>query len=149
MSATESAPRVIKRPLPNPPPESLPFWEGAKEHRLMLPRCNACGKSWFPPSRRCTHCLSDDTRWIEASGKGRIHSFVTVHRVYHAAFAEAVPYIVAFVELAEGPRMLTNIVGVAPEDARCGMPVAVVFDDIEGWGALPKFAPPKDSQPPA
>ena len=128
------------RPLPNPPPESAPFLSAAREKRLSIPRCNACGQAWFPPSIRCPHCLSDDTQWEDASGRGKIFSFVVVHRVYHAYFADKVPYVVAVVELAEGPRLLTNIVDIDPSQVRCGMDVVVTFEDAAPDVTIPKFS---------
>ena len=77
------------------------------------------------------------------SGRGKIFSFVTYHRVYHPAFAKEVPYVVALVELDEGPRLLTNIVGVPPEQVVCDMPVKVIFDDYDEDVAVPKFTPLK------
>jgi uncharacterized OB-fold protein len=131
--------RKASKPRPRPAPESLPFWEAARAHRLQLPRCNACSRHWFPPARRCPHCLSSDLVWVEASGRGRIYSFVVFHRVYHPAFESDVPYVVAIVELDEGPRLLTNIVGTPPEDVRCDMRVRVIFEDFNDY-TLPKFA---------
>jgi uncharacterized protein len=112
MAAVEEAKPKPAKPIPVPSPESAPFWKAAREHRLLVPRCNTCGKSWFPPSQLCPHCLSGDTGWIEASGRGHVFSFVVFHRVYHPAFTDEVPYVVAIVELEEGPRMLTNVIGV-------------------------------------
>jgi uncharacterized OB-fold protein len=127
------------KPQPRPSPESLPFWEGAKAHKLLLPRCNACRQFWFPPSARCVHCLSSDFAWNESGGAGRIYSFVVFHRVYHPAFEQGVPYAVAIIELDEGPRMLANIVGTSPDDVRCDMRVHVVFED-RGDQTIPQFA---------
>lgn len=134
---------IVAKPLPRPAPESLPYWEAARQHRLELPRCNACGKFWFPPSRFCPHCLAADFAWIPVSGKGRIYSFVVFHRIYHPAFAGEVPYVVALVELAEGPRLLSNIVGIPSDNVRCNMAVEVVFDDMAEGVAVPKFTPAK------
>jgi uncharacterized OB-fold protein len=133
---TEKYPR---KPVPRPSPESLPFWQGAKEKRLILPRCNNCGQFWFPPSQRCRHCLAADFSWQRAAGTGRIYSFVVYHRVYHPAFEGEVPYVVAIVELDEGPRLLTNIVGTPPENVRCDARVRVCFQEREGM-ALPMFS---------
>ncbi|HXJ02746.1 MAG TPA: Zn-ribbon domain-containing OB-fold protein [Micropepsaceae bacterium] len=133
---TEQHPR---KPSPRPSPESLPFWNGAKAHRLMLPRCHACGQFWFPPSQRCRHCLSSDFAWEHVAGTGCIYSFVVYHRVYHPAFEAEVPYVVAIVELDEGPRLLTNIVGTDPDDVRCDARVRVVFEDTESEMTIPKF----------
>lgn len=130
-----------RKPLPQPAPESAPYWKAAAKHRFELPRCNTCGKYWFPPSRSCPHCLAADFAFAPASGRGKVYSFVTFHRVYHPAFAGEVPYVVALVELEEGPRLLTNIVGIEPEAVRCEMPVKVVYDDVADNLAVPKFTP--------
>jgi uncharacterized protein len=130
-----------RKPLPRPAPESVPFWEAANNHRLELPRCNACGKFWFPPSRSCPHCLAADFAWTPVSGRGTVFSFVVFHRVYHPAYEGEVPYVVALIALEEGPRMLSNVVGIPPEQVRCDMPVKVVFDDVADGVALPKFTP--------
>lgn len=127
------------KPKPRPAPESLPYWEAARAHRLSIPKCAACERFWFPPSRTCPHCLSADYSFTDVSGRGKIYSFVTYHRVYRPAFAEDVPYVVALVELEEGPRLLTNILGVAPEEVRCDMQVEVVFDDVDETCSIPKF----------
>jgi uncharacterized OB-fold protein len=127
------------KPQPKPSPESAPFWEGAKAHKLLLPRCKSCGRFWFPPSRRCVHCLSSDFNWVESVGLGRIYSFVVFHRVYHPAFESDVPYTVAIVELDEGPRLLANIVGAPSDDIRCDILVRVVFED-RGDQTIPQFA---------
>ena len=130
-----------RKPVPRPAPESVHYWQAAREHRLELPRCNACGQFWFPPSQSCPHCLAADFAWAAVSGVGKVFSFVTFHRVYHPAFARDVPYVVALVELAEGPRLLSNIVGVPPDAVACDMPVKVVFDDVAEDVSIPKFAP--------
>ena len=103
--------------------------EAAKEHRLELPKCNACG-FWFPPSQSCPHCLAADFAFKPVSGRGTVFSFVTFHRVHHPAFASEVPYVVALVELEEGPRLVSNIVGIPVDKVKCEMPVKVVFDDV-------------------
>jgi len=140
--STDEIQRAPKqKPIPQPAPESVPFWEAAKRHRLEIPRCNACGKHWFPPSQACPHCLAADFAFVPVSGRGKVFSFVTFHRVYHPAFATEVPYVVALVELEEGPRMLSNIVGAKPENVVCEMPVKVVFDDVAQGVSVPKFEP--------
>ena len=126
------------KPIPRPAVESAPYWEAAKAHKLLLPRCDACGQFWFPPSQRCTHCLSAHFTWHEASSHGRIYSFVVYHRVYHPAFEQDVPYAVAIVELDEGPRLLANIVGTPPDAIRCDMRVRVVFEE-RGDQTIPQF----------
>lgn len=129
------------KPLPHPSPESARYWQAAREHRLEIQRCNACQRFWFPPSQSCPHCLAADFTWTRASGRGKVFSFVTFHRVYHPAFAKDVPYVVALVELAEGPRLLTNIVGISADAVACEMPVQVTFDDFTEDVSVPKFVP--------
>ncbi len=130
-----------RKPKPRPAPESLPYWQTAREHRLALPKCEACQQFWFPPSRTCPHCLSTRFSFETVSGKGKIYSFVTFHRVYRPAFEHDVPYVVALVELDEGPRLLTNILGVAYDQVTCDMRVEVVFDDFDSEISIPKFRP--------
>lgn len=141
MDDTSPAATPPAKPVPVPSPESAPYWEAARNHRFVLPRCSACGMFWFPPSQLCPHCLSGKPVWSEASGRGTVFSFVVFHRVYHPAFAGEVPYVVALVELAEGPRLLSNIVGIPHDEVRVGMPVHVVFDDAGEGVAVPKFTP--------
>ena len=127
------------KPVPVPTADSAPYWAAARQHRLTIQFCTACGKGRFPPSSRCPHCLSADAEWRAVSGAGRIFSFVVVHRISDRAFATEVPYTVAIIELAEGPRMLSNIVGVSPDEVDIGMAVTVVFDDVSPEIAIPKF----------
>ncbi len=129
------------KPLPRPTPESQPFWDGCRRHELLLQHCRACGRWWHPPSTLCPTCWSGDFAWEPASGRGTLFSWVVYGRVYHSGFREDVPYNVAVVALEEGPRMLTNVVGVIPDEIRCGMPVEVVFDDVTPDVTLPKVRP--------
>ena len=131
----------IARPMPDPAPASKPFWNGARQHKLMIPRCEACGQAWFPPSGRCPNCLSADHRWIQASGRGAVFSFAVVHRVYHRYFEGKTPYVIGVIELEEGPRLISNVVDIPPEQIRCNMPVEVVFEDVGDEFCLPKFRP--------
>jgi uncharacterized OB-fold protein len=140
MSAETKPSPVPERPLPEPSPESKAFWQAAREHRLLLRCCNACGKFWFPPSSICPHCLSDNIGWQDAKGCGHVYSFVVFHRMYHPAFAKEVPYVVAVIELDEGPRLVSNVVGIDPGSVRCGMRVQVTYDDVSPDVTLPKFA---------
>jgi len=130
---------LIPKPKPRPAPESLPYWQAAREHRLALPKCEDCQKFWFPPSRTCPHCLSANFSFQNVSGKGKIFSFVTFHRVYRPAFTNDVPYVVALIELDEGPRLLSNIMGVTHDQVKCEMRVEVVFDDYDEDISIPKF----------
>ena len=138
-ATNKTSDKIVEKPVPRPAPESVPYWQAAREHRLALPRCEACEAFWFPPSRSCPHCLSPDFKFENVSGRGKIYSFVTFHRVYHPAFEAEVPYVVALVELEEGPRLLTNILGVSADQVACDTAVEVVFDDVSDEFSVPKF----------
>lgn len=129
------------KPLPQPSATSRPFWDGCRTHTLMLQRCLHCGTFRFPPRRLCPECLSAEGEWRRGSGRGRIYSFVVYHRLYHPAFAADLPYNVAVVELTEGPKLVSTIVGCANADLRCDMPVEVIFEDVTPEVTLPKFRP--------
>lgn len=97
-------------------PEAGPFLQAhrdaLREGRLTFPRCAACGHAWLPPREHCPACLSSDWAWEDATGRAKVVSWVVYHRAFHPAFADRVPYNVAVVELDEGPRMISNVVGV-------------------------------------
>jgi hypothetical protein len=133
-----------QKPIPRPAPESVPYWRAAAERRFELPHCNACSKYYFPPARSCPHCLSADVGFAPASGRGKVFSFVVFDRVYHPAFEAETPYAVALIELEEGPRMISNVIGVDPEKLRCEAPVTVVFDEVADGVSIPKFRPADD-----
>jgi len=129
---------TIPRPLPEADESSRPFFDGAMEGRLMLMRCSDCGAWRLPARQHCDACLSENYTWEQASGRGTVRTFGIMHQRYHPGFET--PYNVTIVELEEGPRLPTNIVGAEGEDIRVGMPVVVQFerhDDV----ALPKFRP--------
>lgn len=129
---------TIQKPLPEPDEESAPFFQGAMEGRLMLMKCSACG-TWRMPARKlCDNCLSPEYTWEQAIGRGTLYTFSIMHQQFHPGFQ--VPYNIATVELEEGPRINTNIVGVANGQLRVGMPLVVEFEKHEDV-ALPKFRP--------
>ena len=130
-----------KKPLPVPSELSPPFWESCRRHELVVQRCHSCAAFRFPPAPLCPECLSEATEWKRVSGRGRVFSFVVFRRVYHPAFEADLPYTVALVELDEGPRLISNVVGCPPEDVTCDMPVEVVFEDVTPEVTLPKFRP--------
>ena len=132
------------RPLPQPiTPEARPYWDGAREGKLMLPRCQTCGKPFFYPRVACPFCGSRAIEWFRASGRGRLHSFEIAHQILNRAFKVKTPVVLAMVELEEGPRLLTNLVNVAPDPKaiRCDMPVEVAFEKLTDEIALPVFQP--------
>ena len=95
----------------------------------------------------CPECLSTEWVWTKVSGRGIVYSFVVFHRVYHTGFKDEVPYVVAVVELEEGPRLMSNIIGCDPNAVHCDMPVEVVFDDVSEEVTLPKFRLRQDGRP--
>lgn len=131
------------KPLPNPsnPELTRPFWEAAKRHELVMPRCRMCASVFFYPREICPSCFSADLEWVPVSGKGRVHSFTVVYQPGIAAFRDDTPYIYVMVQLDEGPRMVSNLVGCAIEDAKVDMPVTAVFDDVTPEVTLVKFQP--------
>ena len=126
-------------PIPVPSPETRPFWDAAKRHALELPRCRACGTMHYYPRGACPACLSGDLAWERVSGKGTLHTFTIVNRG-QKGFPVPTPYVLAIVELDEGPRLTSNIVA-APESVKVGMPVVVQFDDVTPEHTLVKFKP--------
>jgi uncharacterized OB-fold protein len=117
-----------------------PYWKAAAEHRLALPRCLDCETVFFYPRLRCPSCWSDRLEWVDAAGTGTVWSFTWVHvPFYDDAWNDDVPYCVGLVELDEGVRLVTNIVGVAPDEVAVGDRVRVVFDDVTAEVTLPKF----------
>ncbi len=121
--------------------ELEPFFEAARERRLVVQRCISCGALRFPARGLCTTCLSTESEWTPVSGRGEVYSFFWMHQVYHPAFAEKVPYAVAVVRLDEGPRMTTNILDCPKEQLRIGLPVEVVFEARGPDIRLPQFRP--------
>lgn len=132
------------RPLPQPmTPEAKPYWDGLKERKLMLPRCEDCGKAFFYPRSFCPHCHSRRIAWIQASGKGRLYSFEIAYQSLNPAFKIKPPYILAMIELEEGPRMLANLINIEPDPklVKCDMPVEVVFERLTDEVTIPLFQP--------
>ena len=131
----------MTRPLPKPTPESQPYWDGLRQRKLVLPQCIDCAKPHFYPRIVCPHCGSRRLEWRHANGRGTLYSFVINHRP--PAWRKQVPYVIAVVELDEGPRMMSNLIGIPPDPAliRCDMPVEIVFDDVTPVVTLPQFKP--------
>lgn len=131
--------------LPVPDSETAPYWEAAAEGRLIVKRCTACGHTFLYPRSACPRCWSTDTEWVTSSGRGSVYSFTVVHRNDLPPFRDRLPYVVAVVELEEGPRLTTNIEGCDPDDVRCGISVEVEFRtevDAEGETlSVPVFRP--------
>jgi uncharacterized protein len=139
---TTPAPSKPALPAPSPAinPETKPFWDAASEGRLLLKRCLDCGTVIWYPRVICPECASLRTEWFEAAGRGRVYSYTVNHRG-EGAYQGSPPFVLAYVELDEGPRLMTNIVGAEEPELAVGLPVEVVFHDTGDGSALPRFQP--------
>ena len=115
-------------------PETKPFWDGCAAGKLLVPRCTACGKTHWYPRGLCPYCFSDRLEWITASGTGKIYSFSVMERT-------EVPYAMAYVTLAEGTTMMTNIVNCDFSKLEIGQDVTLKFVPSEGGPPIPMFTP--------
>ncbi|MGD8417491.1 MAG: OB-fold domain-containing protein [Pseudomonadales bacterium] len=127
--------------IPEPSEATAPFFEGARDGKLRLQRCDACGAWAWPAITRCAECGSAAVSWAEASGKGTVYSHALLQRVYHPRHEGHLPLILAQVDLAEGIRVMTNLVDVDPEVVRVGDAVVVAFETFPDGGVLPVFKP--------
>lgn len=135
--------QVLPAPVPFVNPEIKPFWDATAEGRLLLPRCQECQALIWYPRPFCPECASTNIDWFQASGRGSVYSY-TINRRGQADLGEyrnAGVYVLAYVELEEGPRVLTNIVDCDPDSVRIGQSVEVVFHDTGQGTALPRFRP--------
>lgn len=133
--------REIEHPKPVADWETRGYWEGAGRHELVLQRCRRCGTVQHRPRALCVTCMGGEIEHFVASGRGSVWTFTVTEQNQVPPFRDATPYVLAYVELEEGPRLLTNIVGCAPDDVRIGMPVVAEFRaDADGL-AVPVFRP--------
>ncbi len=133
--------RADARPVPAPDDVTRFYWEAAADHRLVLQRCRACRQMQYPPEICCVHCQGEAFEAVETTGRGVLYSYSVVDRPLHAGFADALPYVVALVELDDQPglRILTNLIDVpAGTPLSCGLPVEVAFEE-RGSVTLPQF----------
>ncbi len=129
------------RTLPHIDEESRPWWEAVKRHELYIQKCRDCGELRYHPRALCPQCLSSGTQWLRCSGKGKVYTFTVTHQNQAAGFRDSLPYVMAYVELAEGVKMLTNLVDYKLEEVKIGMPVEVVYEDVTPEVTLVKFRP--------
>ena len=128
-----------------PPPladtTTLPWWQAASEHRLVVQRCAACQRTRHPPAPVCPACRSAESDWQELSGRGEVYTYTTVHRPIAAA--QELPFVVAVIALEDsgGLRMISNLVEVDPAQVEIGMPVELVWEDMSEDLAIPRFRP--------
>ena len=131
--------KAIKHPEPTASWETRGYWEGAARGELVLQRCRACHVVQHRPRAICASCLSSEMEHFVASGRGRIHTYTVTQQNQMPGFRGACPYVLAYVELEEGPRVMTNIVECDPEVVEVGMPVLVDFSPCENGFAVPRF----------
>ncbi|MBB2919335.1 Zn-ribbon domain-containing OB-fold protein [Cupriavidus alkaliphilus] len=134
----------LYKPVPVPTPVTMPFWEGTQAGELRLQQCGGCGKHVFYPRTHCPACGAAALTWVRASGRARLYSYVINHMAM-PGWAGDTPYVIAIVELEEGPRIMTNLVGVPADPAklRLDMPLQVAFE-VRGERMLPVFQPARD-----
>ena len=128
------------RPAPLPDADTAEYWRAAHEGRLLVQRCTACTKAQLYPRDRCRHCRGE-VRWEEASGRGTVYSFTVVRQNYIRPFRDWIPYVVALVDLEEGPRVMTNVVGCDPGEVHIGMPVRARFEVVSDAAGIALFEP--------
>jgi uncharacterized OB-fold protein len=135
---------TIKKPLPQLTPLNQPFWDGTRNGKLVMQRCKDC-QSWvFCPRPVCGECGGDQLEWTPLSGRGKVFAFTVIREVVGRAlrgFAPDIPYVTAWIDLDEGPRLCSNIIGCPIDRVSIGMNVEVVFEDTGEGVTLPKFRP--------
>jgi len=129
-------------PAPAPPvdPETAPFWAATARGELLVKQCEDCASLIWYPRSLCPECGSPRTRWQPVSGRGQVYSY-TVNNRGEGPYRDCGPYVLAYVELDEGPRLMTNIVEAEPGALAVGLPVEVTFHDTGEGSALPRFRP--------
>lgn len=128
------------KPIPEANADTRPFWDACNRGKLLVQHCRACGHRQFYPRGLCQRCRSQDLAWQAAEPRGSVYSFTIVHRAPTPAFRADVPYAIALVDLADGVRMMMNIVNCDPERVAIGMPVNIVFEQRDGQ-AVPQAEP--------
>jgi uncharacterized protein len=139
MSSNDDA--NAQEPLPLRTLDAMPFWQGCQDGELLIQLCAACGRHQFYPRNLCATCGSREVAFVRASGRGTVFSFTVCHRPLAPRFAARTPYVVALVDLAEGPRMMTNIIDCPESELRIGMAVEVTFGPLGDDVTVPLFAP--------
>jgi len=128
-------------PLPVRDELSAPYWDALDEGRHIYQRCLACDNAWLPPRHECPRCLRSDWAWKTATGVARLISWVVYHTAFHPSFKERLPYTVAIVELIEGPRLISNIVGIDDPEMLTIDQALELWIELEGGVAIPRFRP--------
>ena len=130
----------VQRPLPLPTDLTRPYWEAAKQGELRIQHCKACGHWQFYPRPFCLNCESEDVQWQRTTGLGSIYTFTVNHRAPNPFMKARLPYVVAIVQLDEGPRLMANVLDAKPGDVAIGKRVQVVFEQASDDITLPQFS---------
>jgi uncharacterized OB-fold protein len=131
----------FEHPQPAADWETRAYWEGCGRHQLVLQRCQSCGTVQHRPRAMCVSCFADDIVHFVASGRGTVHTFSIIEQNQAPPFRDACPYVLAYVELEEGPRVMTNIVGCEASEVSIGQSVVVDYQDRDEGFAVPRFRP--------
>lgn len=128
------------------PPQDLPafhqgFWSSIKAHEAALQKCGGCATFRFIPMEICPKCFSAEYDWVRISGRGEVYTYTVIRRAPTPAYQADAPYVIAHVTMEEGPRMISNLIGIAPEDVKIGMQVRLVYEDVTEDVSLFKFEP--------
>jgi uncharacterized protein len=126
--------------LPVPDEDTKEFWDGCHRHELLLQKCDNRHYR-YPPRAICPTCFSMNFGWEKVNGKGEVYSFIIVRRALDPSWEKDVPFVVADIQLEQGVRMISNVVGCKPEDVKIGMKVELVFEDATDTYSIPKFKP--------
>jgi uncharacterized protein len=118
-----------------------PYWDAVATGEFRIQNCDTCGHWWHPPAPICPRCQATAVTWREASGLGTVHTFTVAHHPFHPAVLGRTPYVIALIDLDEGPRVVANIRNCAPESVHIGQRVSVLFERIGEGVVLPQFQP--------
>lgn len=133
--------RAAERPLPDTRNAGAAYWKAAARGQLSLPWCKTCGQAFWYPRWHCPGCGGENLEWTRARGTGRVYTFTVVRQSGDPYFKTRVPFVVAMIELDEGPRLMANVIDCAPESVRIGMAVSVAFEPVSAEVAIPVFRP--------
>jgi len=126
-------------PLPQPDLDTQVFWDGCNAEKFLVPLCESCGRTRWPPGPMCPECHSTDTDWIESTGKGSVYSWIVAAHPVDPVLVDQVPYVVAMIDLAEGVRVVGNVDGCPPDEIVAGMPVELIFEQRDENTKIPNF----------
>jgi hypothetical protein len=133
---------AYNKPLPVEDADSTNFWAGCRDKKLLLQHCRDCNKARYPASAVCPHCTGRTFDWRESAGRGEVYSWIVVrHPVPKEVYGQDVPYVIALIDLQEGVRIASNVVGCDPEDVHAAMQLQVVFKSVTADVTLPLFTP--------